>query len=294
VVALDNLSTGDSGVLPPDVPLHVGDIADTTLVARLLAQYRPRAVMHFAASTSVPESMSNPLKYYDNNVAGTRALVQACIDGGVSLFLFSSSAAVYGAPRKLPLDESAPTLPINPYGQSKLMGEAMLADAASAAGLRWAALRYFNVAGADASGRSGPMGTGSTNLIKSIAELAAGRREAITLYGDDYPTTDGTCVRDFIHVADIAEAHALVLDHLAGGGDSTIVNCGYGHGYSVREVLTAAERIAGPFNILSGPRRPGDPPILVADSSRIRRLGWTPQKDDLGEMLRSAIAWERR
>jgi UDP-glucose 4-epimerase len=296
VAVVDDLSTGDRRLVPPDVALHVGDVGDTAFMAPLLVRMRPDAVMHFAASISVPESVANPEKYFRNNAEVSARLLQTCRDAGVTRFIFSSTAAVYGMPERLPLDENAPTQPINPYGQSKLMTEALLQTMSDTTPLRHVSLRYFNVAGADAAGRAGPVMRNSTNLIKTVAEVAAGLRDGMEVHGEDYPTPDGTCIRDYIHVTDVAEAHVAALAHLMAGGESAVLNCGYGRGFSVREVLAAADAAAGhPLARRTGPRRPGDPPALVADTRRIRALlGWQPRWDDLAAMVGSAIAWEKR
>ncbi len=294
VLVVDDLSTGQRRLLPSGAELHVGNVGDTALMTGLMRETQPVAVMHFAGSISVPESVANPLKYYTNNFSNSGALVEACTRAGVSNFIFSSTAAVYGIPKIVPVSESAQTDPINPYGRSKLMTEHLLADTAAAGGLSYVALRYFNVAGADAHLRSGQVVRNSTNLIKTVSELAAGARAEMTVHGTDYPTADGTCVRDFIHVSDLADAHVKALDYLCEGGDSLTMNCGYGHGYSVREVLAAAARVVGrPLPHSVGPRRAGDPPEVIADAGLIRQtLGWAPARDDLDLILRSAIGWE--
>ena len=295
VIVADDLSTGSRRLVPDGVALHVGNVGDPVFMAPLLAANRPDAVIHFAGSISVPESVADPLKYYRNNFGVSCALVQMCVDAGINRFIFSSTAAVYGMPEKLPVSEDAPTQPINPYGHSKLMTETLLRDVSVATALRYIALRYFNVAGADAGGRAGQVVRNSTNLIKVVAELAAGKREDLTVFGNDYPTADGTCVRDFIHVSDLAEAHVAALAYLMQGGDSQILNCGYGTGFSVKQVLTAADAIAGrKLSYHMGPRRPGDPAAVVAETARIRGLlPWTPRHADLALILRSAITWER-
>jgi UDP-glucose 4-epimerase len=296
VAVVDDLSTGSRKLVPDGVTLHVGNVGDSAFMAPVLAAEQPVAVVHFAASISVPESMTDPLKYYRNNFGASCRLVQSCTDAGIKRLIFSSTAAVYGTPDQLPVREDAPTRPINPYGHSKLMTETLLKDVSAAAGLRYAALRYFNVAGADASGRSGQVMKNSTNLIKAIAELAAGKRENLTVFGDDYPTPDGTCVRDFIHVSDLADAHVAALDYLMAGGESQVLNCGYGTGFSVKEVLAAADEVAGrKLAYHTGPRRPGDPPAIVAATDRIQKvLPWRPRFADLKLMLKSAMAWERQ
>ncbi|MGQ9368831.1 UDP-glucose 4-epimerase GalE [Azospirillum sp. ST 5-10] len=295
-VVLDDLSAGRRGAVPDDVPFVRGDAGDGELVASVIARHGVGAVMHFAGSIIVPESVEKPLAYYRNNTVNSHALIETAVRCGVDRFVFSSTAAVYGMPETLPVTEEAPTRPINPYGASKLMTETMLRDAAAAYGLRYGILRYFNVAGADPQGRSGQSGTVATHLIKIAAQVATGQRAGMTVFGDDYDTPDGTCVRDYIHVSDLAEAHVLLIRHLAAGAAGVTLNCGYGRGYSVREVLAAVERAAGrPLPVRIGPRRPGDPPALVAGADRIREvLGWRPRHADLDGIVRSALEWERR
>lgn len=295
VVIVDDLSTGSLHLVPKGVPLRIGNVGNSAFMATVFAETRPDAVIHFAGSISVPESVENPLKYYNNNFANTCRLVETCLAAGIDKFIFSSTAAVYGIPETQPVMENSPLRPINPYGRSKLMAEEMLKDTAAANAFRYVALRYFNVAGADPKGRAGQVVKNSTNLIKVVSELAAGRRSGMTVYGDDYATDDGTCIRDFIHVSDLADAHVSALSYLMSGGDSEIMNCGYGEGYSVARVLSEASRIVGeklPFTI--GPRRAGDPAQVVSDPSRIRdRLGWVPRHNDLDLILRTAIGWEK-
>jgi UDP-glucose 4-epimerase len=295
VVVLDNLSTGyRSAVL--GAPLIVGDTGDRDAVTRVLNDHSVETVMHFAAHTIVPESVSNPLKYYGNNTCATRNLLECCDRAGVKHFVFSSTAAVYGIPPEGLAREDTPTAPINPYGVSKLMSEWMLRDLAAASTLRYVALRYFNVAGSDPGGRIGQTAPTATLLVKVACQQAAGVRPHVSIFGTDYPTADGTGVRDYIHVEDLAEAHLSALEYLRGGGGSTTLNCGYGHGYSVREVLEMVERVNGkPLQVVEGPRRAGDPPSLVAHASRIREvLGWAPRLDDLETIVRSQLAWELR
>ena len=295
VVVLDNLSKGfREAVLYGE--LVVGDTGDAALVSRLLREHRIRSVLHFAAATIVPESVADPLKYYANNTCNTRNLLACCQAAGVEHFIFSSTAAVYGIPAELPATEDSPTAPINPYGMSKLMSEHMLRDLSAASPLRHVILRYFNVAGTDPEGRIGQSTPQATLLIKVACEHAAGKRPRISIYGTDYPTPDGTGVRDYIHVEDLADAHVRALDHLLAGGASLTLNCGYGHGYSVREVLDTVARLSGrPLEVIEEPRRAGDPPSLIAGASRIREaLGWTPRYDDLGAIVRSSLAWERQ
>lgn len=295
VVVLDNLSTGFA-----DAVLHgelvIGDTGDQDLVARLLREHDIDTVMHFAAHTIVPESVSNPLKYYRNNTASTLNLLQCCQAAGVQHFIFSSTAAVYGIPPEGVAHEDTPTAPINPYGMSKLMSEQMLRDLSAASDLRHVALRYFNVAGSDPEGRIGQSTEKATLLIKVACEAAVGSRPHVAVYGSDYPTPDGTGVRDYIHVEDLADAHVKALDYLRAGGESVTLNCGYGHGYSVREVLRMVEELNGAaLTIHEEPRRAGDPPSLIAGAERIRStLGWTPRYNDLREIVRTSLAWERQ
>lgn len=295
VVIVDDLSTGNLHLVPKGVPLRIGNIGNGAFMAAVFAETRPDAVMHFAGSISVPESVERPLKYYNNNFANTCRLLETCLASGIGRFIFSSTAAVYGIPEVQPVTEGSSLRPINPYGRSKLMTEEMLKDTAASNPFRYVALRYFNVAGADPKGRCGQIAKNSTNLIKVVSELAAGRRSGITVYGDDYGTPDGTCIRDFIHVSDLAEAHVAALGYLMQGGESEVMNCGYGEGYSVTSVLREASRIAG-RNLAYGvgPRRVGDPAQVVSDPSRIReKLSWTPRYADLDLILRTAIAWEK-
>jgi UDP-glucose 4-epimerase len=297
VVVVDNLSTGRRELVPSGAAYVHGDVGDGRLIREVLRDHGCAAVMHFAGSAVVPESVANPLKYYLNNTAHSRTLVQACVEAGVRRMIFSSSAAVYGIPEgAVMVDEDQPTRPINPYGCSKLMTEWMLRDAAAAGALRYVALRYFNVAGADLLGRTGQATPNATHLIKVACETALGARPHITVFGEDYDTTDGTCVRDYIHVSDLATAHVAALEHLCRGGGNLVLNCGYGHGFSVRQVLDMVGQVSGhPLPVISGPRRPGDPPALVADSRQIRRLfGWQPRLDRLEIIVRSALAWERK
>ncbi len=295
-VVLDDLSTGCASLVPPNVPLIQGNIRQRTLVADTLRRHAVDSVIHFAASIVVPDSVERPLDYYTNNVANSLRLIEACVAHGVRHFVFSSSAAVYGQPSIVPVPEDAPPAPVNPYGTTKLMIEWVLRDTAAAHGLRYGALRYFNVAGADPAGQVGQVSRESTHLIKTACEAALGLRPEIAIYGTDYPTPDGTCIRDYIHVSDLADIHVLALCRLQEGGDSFVANCGYGRGYSVREVLSAVERIHGrPLNVREASRRPGDPPALVADTTRLARvLGWRPRSDALDDIISTALAWERR
>jgi len=295
VVVLDNLSTGfRKSVLYGE--LVEGDSGDMRLVNQLLRERDIGAVLHFAAHIVVPESVNDPLKYYRNNTCNTRNLLECCAAAGVEHFIFSSTAAVYGIPEDTFIAEDAPTVPINPYGSSKLMSEWMLRDLAAAHPLRYVILRYFNVAGADPEGQIGQSTPEATHLIKVACEAATDQREGLAIFGTDYPTADGTCIRDYIHVDDLAAAHLRALDYLADGGASTVLNCGYGHGYSVREVLDTVQRVSGKIlRITETGRRAGDPPALTADSRRIRKvLGWQPCHDDLEFIVRTALDWERK
>jgi len=295
-VIVDNLSTGFRSAIPQSVPLEIGDIDNLDFLKRTIDSHRIEAVMHFAASCIVPESIEKPLVYYRNNTINSVGLIDLCVRTGIRNFIFSSTAAVYGVPERLPVDEDATCLPINPYGWSKLMTEQVLRDAGEAHGIKSIILRYFNVAGADLSGRAGQRSRSATHLIKVACETALGKRSTLSIFGDDFPTADGTGVRDYIHVSDLAEAHVLALSHLASGGEGCVLNCGYGHGYSVREVISAVERIAGvTLPVIVEPRRAGDPAAIVAKSDRIRRqLNWTPRLDNLDIIVRSALEWERQ
>ena len=295
VIVLDNLSTGfRRSVLHGE--LVEGNSGDRELVGDLIREHGIEAVLHFAAHIVVPESVAEPLKYYGNNTCNTHNLLQACHDNGVKRFIFSSTAAVYGIPAGPSAGEDSPLAPINPYGLSKLMSEWMLRDLAAAGELRYVALRYFNVAGADPEGRIGQSTPKATHLIKVACEHAVGKREEVAIFGTDYPTPDGSGVRDYIHVDDLAAAHILALNYLEQGGASQILNCGYGHGYSVREVLDSVQRVSGvKLNIREEPRRAGDPPALIAKADRIRGvLGWQPRHDDLDFIVKTALAWEKR
>jgi UDP-glucose 4-epimerase len=295
-VVLDNLTTGFREAVPAEVPLVVGDIADRDLVARTCRTHAVTAILHFAASVVVPESVADPLKYYANNVGGSIGLFAGAVAGGVRRLVFSSTAAVYGEPETVPVAETAPLLPVNPYGASKLMVERILADTAAAHGLDYLILRYFNVAGADPLGRAGQRTRGATHLIKVACEVAAGRRPMLDIFGSDYPTADGTCIRDYIHVSDLADAHVLALRYLARGGTARVLNCGYGRGYSVREVADAVSRVIGrPLPTRLAGRRAGDPARIVAAADAIRtELGWTPRHADLDGIVHSAYRWESR
>jgi len=295
VVVLDDLSTGFRQAVR-DVPLIVGNVGDRKITDALLAEHQVDTIIHFAAHTIVPESVSNPLKYYGNNTCATRSLLEAASQAGVKHFVFSSTAAVYGVPESGLASEDTPTQPINPYGTSKLMSEWMLRDLCSATPMRYVALRYFNVAGCDTQGRIGQSTRAATLLVKVACEVAVGRRPYLSVFGTDYPTPDGTGVRDYIHVEDLATAHVNALGYLRDGGRSLVANCGYGHGYSVREVVRSVEKIAGiSLAVREEPRRAGDPPQLIARASKVRDvLGWTPKLDDIDTIVRSSLEWERR
>lgn len=293
VIVLDDLSTGFDWSLPPEVKLVIGDIADQSLVTETILQHRVDAVAHFAAKIVVPDSVSDPLGYYLANTVKTRALLETVARTGVKHMIFSSTAAVYGEPEIMPVPETSITAPINPYGRSKLMSEWMLADAAAAHGFSYVVLRYFNVAGADPRGRTGQSSPTATHLIKVATQAALGQRPYLEVYGTDYPTRDGSCLRDYIQVSDLAEAHRVALDHLRAGGESLTLNCGYGRGYSVLEVIEVVKRVsARDFDVRLSPRRPGDPAQIVAQADRIRQLGWQPRHDDLDGIVAQAFAWE--
>ncbi|HYS43918.1 MAG TPA: UDP-glucose 4-epimerase GalE [Geobacteraceae bacterium] len=296
VVVFDNLSTGSAAALVHGEQLVVGDLADTTALETLFQRYRFRTVLHFAASIIAPESVTNPLKFYGNNTRNTLNLLTACVRFGVERFIFSITAAVYGLPEAGVAAEESPTVPINPYGTSKLMSEWMLRDVAFAHGLHYVALRYFNVAGADPEARMGQRTPDATHLIKVCCQAALGMRDAVSIYGTDYPTPDGTGIRDYIHVEDLASAHLSALSHLERGGDSTTLNVGYGRGASVREVISVVKEISGvDFTVVEAPRRPGDPASLVARAGRIRELlGWQPRYNDLRTIVADAWRWESK
>src|SRR6201994_3012576 len=296
VVVIDNLSTGFSTSLPEGVPLFIGDAADENLVEGVIAAHGVESIVHFAGSVVVPESMRDPLGYYRNNTMTTRSLLNVAVKAGVSRFIFSSTAAVYGNPDHMPVSEDAPTRPLSPYGSSKLMTEIMLHDVASAHGMNYVVLRYFNVAGADPLARIGLATVGATHLLKIAVEAATGQRAKIDVFGTDYPTPDGSCIRDFIHVSDLAQAHRSALAYLRNGGASVTLNCGYGRGYTVLETIEAVKRVSGRnFAVQYAPRRPGDIMSMVADTSRLRAtLNWTPQYDDLETIARHALAWEEQ
>ncbi len=296
VVVLDNLSTGFGDAVPATAQLVVGDIGDGGLIAKFLSEHRVQAILHLAASSVVPDSIANPLDYYRNNTAGSLVLLKAAVQAGVKYFVFSSTAAVYGNPQTPLVGEDTVPQPMSPYGASKLMTERMLQDAASASSLKYVVLRYFNVAGADPKLRTGQSTRAATHLIKVAVQAALGARDCMEIFGTDYPTPDGTCIRDYIHVSDLVGAHVGALGYLRDGGASTLMNCGYGHGYSVRDVVNAVKRVSGvDFAVRMQPRRAGDPAAIVADAQAIRRiLCWTPAHDDLDTIVRHALSWEQR
>jgi UDP-glucose 4-epimerase len=295
VVVLDNLTTGFDWAVAPGATLAIGDSGDQARVTALIAEHRVDAIIHFAASIVVPDSVRDPLGYYRNNTMNSRALIETAVEQGVRHFVFSSTAAVYGNPARMPVREDDPTIPTSPYGSSKLMTEIMLRDAGTAHGLRHVILRYFNVAGADPQGRTGQSTKGATHLIKVAVEAALGLRPKVDVFGTDYPTADGTCIRDYIHVSDLVAAHFDALAYLRGGGASTTLNCGYGRGFSVLEVIDTVKRVSGiDFKLARAGRRPGDPAQIVADSARARSLlNWQPQFNDLETIVAHALAWER-
>ena len=295
VVVLDNLTTGFDWAVDHRATLVQGDAGDIALVGKLIAEHHISEIVHFAGSIVVPESVTDPLKYYRNNTATSRNLIEAAVRGGVNHFVFSSTAAVYGMTGLDPVAEDTPLSPLSPYGRSKLMTEWMLADVAAAHPLTYGVLRYFNVAGADPKKRSGQSTAGATHLIKVATQTALGQREHMSIFGTDFPTPDGTGVRDYIHVSDLVEAHALLLEHLREGGKSLTLNCGYGQGYTVRQVIDTVKDVTGvDFAVVEGPRRAGDPAAVVAKADRVRaELGWQPAHDDLKEIVTSAYEWER-
>jgi UDP-glucose 4-epimerase len=295
VVVLDNLTTGFDWAIDGRAIFEQGHAGDTAFVRGLIDKHGISEIIHFAGSIVVPESVADPLKYYANNTATSRNLIEAAVLGGVQSFIFSSTAAVYGMTGLEPVVETTPLSPMSPYGRSKLMTEMMLADVAAAHPLRFGVLRYFNVAGADPGKRSGQSTPFATHLIKVACQTALGQRQKMDIFGTDYPTPDGTCVRDYIHVTDLIAAHALLLKHLRAGGESTTINCAYGQGYSVRQVVETVRRVSGvEFRVDEGPRRPGDPASVTATGQKARELlGWVPQHDDLEEIVQSAYAWEQ-
>jgi len=295
VVVYDNLSTGKAEAVLPPARLVVGDLADTGKLGRLMQDEKFSGVLHFAGSIVVPESVENPLKYYLNNTNNTTELIRLAVQNNIPRFIFSSTAAVYGMPDTPAVTEDSPTNPINPYGRTKLMSEWVIEDTAAAhPGFTFVILRYFNVAGADPEGRIGQCTPDATHLIKVASQAALGRRDALHIFGTDYPTPDGTCIRDYIHVADLAGAHVLSLRHLEAGSPSSIFNCGYGHGYSVREIAAAVKEASGvDFPVIESPRRAGDPPALISDPTRIRSvMDWKPDHDDIHAIALSAYRWE--
>ena len=295
VVVLDNLVTGFDWAIDGRALFETGNAGDIELVLKLIEKHGITEIVHFAGSIVVPESVTNPLKYYANNTATSRNLIEAAVRGGVKHFIFSSTAAVYGMTGLAPVIETTPLNPMSPYGRSKLMTEWMLADVAAAHPITYGVLRYFNVAGADPDKRSGQSTPEATHLIKVACQVALGKREKMDIFGTDYETPDGTCVRDYIHVTDLIAAHALLLGHLRGGGESTTLNCAYGRGYSVREVVDTVRKVSG-VNLRAdeGPRRAGDPASITATGEKVRQLlGWVPQHDDLNEIVKTAYDWER-
>ncbi|MGO9135341.1 MAG: UDP-glucose 4-epimerase GalE [Methylovirgula sp.] len=296
VVVLDDLSTGFAWAVPQAATLILGDIGDKEKLASIFAEHKIEAIAHFAAKIVVPESVADPLLYYSNNTAKARNLIEAAVTAGIKHFIFSSTAAVYGEPSVNPISEDVPPQPINPYGRSKLMVEWILEDVAKAKEFSYVALRYFNVAGADPAGRIGQSTPNATHLIKVAVQAALGMRPGMDVFGTDYPTPDGTCVRDYIQVSDLIAAHLLALKHLRGGGKSLVLNCGYGHGHSVREVIDVVKKVSGvDFEVRLSGRRAGDPAALTAGADRIRKLlGWQPAYDDLPEIVRQAYEWERK
>ena len=296
VVVLDNLTTGFDWAVSPEALLVQGETGDQALVAALIKQHGIEAIIHFAASIVVPDSVADPLGYYKNNTVNSRALIECAVQGGVQHFIFSSTAAVYGNPARVPVTEDDTLTPMSPYGWSKLMSEIMLRDAGVAHGLKHVILRYFNVAGADPELRTGQSTKGATHLIKVAVETALGRRAKMDVFGTDYPTPDGTCVRDYIHVSDLTQAHLDALRYLRGGGGSATLNCGYGRGFSVLDVIDTVKRVSGTdFKVDMSPPRPGDPAQIVASSDRARALiGWKPAYDDLSTIVTHALGWERK
>jgi len=294
VVVLDNLSTGFRWAVPTSATLVVGDVGDQELVRSIVRKLGVKAIIHFAGSIIVAESVADPLGYYHNNTVKSRALMEVAVEMGIEQFIFSSTAAVYGNPNEIPVREDAKLKPMSPYGSSKMMTEIMLADAARAHNFRYVALRYFNVAGADPQGRSGQSTSNSTHLIKVACETALGKRPFLEVFGTDYPTEDGTCIRDYIHVTDLVRAHIAALRHLREGGSCDIFNCGYSKGFSVLQVIDAVKRVSGAdFEVRNAPRRTGDPAAIVAACDKIRvRLGWRPELNNLETMTAHALAWE--
>ncbi len=295
LVVLDNLSTGHSWAIPGDVPLVTGDICNQKLVASIIQDYSVKAIIHFAGSIVVPDSVTDPLGYYHNNTVKSRDLIACAVYNGVKKFIFSSTAAVYGMPETSPINEQTSMSPISPYGSSKMMTEIMLRDCASAHDFNYVALRYFNVAGADPKGRCGQSTPNATHLIKVAVQTSLGQRPCLEVFGTDYPTPDGTCVRDYIHVCDLARAHSAALEYLRDGGKSQVLNAGYGHGFSVLEVIEAVKKISKThFKVQMGERRAGDPADLVSDARLLPELlGWKPEYDDLETIVAHAFEWEK-
>lgn len=296
VVVIDDLSTGRADVLPKTCAFIKGDIGNQDLLSQILESHKVNAIIHFAGSIVVPESVEQPLEYYENNTVKSRSLIESAVRARVSHFIFSSTAAVYGMPKQVPIAEDMPFAPISPYGASKMMTEMMLRDTAAVHPMRYAALRYFNVAGADPDGRTGQSSPKATHLIKVASQAAQGKRDHLDVYGTDYETPDGTCIRDYIHVSDLANAHWLALQYLREGGDSLVANCGYGHGYSVLEVIEAVKRVSGvDFKVDLTGRRAGDPAALVADSTFLKEtVGWQAQYADLDKIVSHALQWEKK
>jgi len=293
-VVLDDLSTGNRRAVPPNVPFYLGDVGDTELMLRIFEAHAIDSILHFAAKLVVPESMVDPLGYYLNNTVKTRALLEAAVRGKIKHFVFSSTAAVYGNPNSLPVNEQASPSPLSPYGMSKLMSEYILRDTAAAYGLKYVILRYFNVAGADPICRHGQSSSNTTHLVKVAIDTALGRRPHMKIFGSDYATPDGTCVRDYVHISDVANAHVIALDHLCRGGESQLLNCGYGRGYSVKDVIAAVRTVTGvDFEVHQAPRRAGDPAAIVASNEGLVRLGWKPELNDLPTIVTHALAWEK-
>lgn len=295
VLTYDNLSFGHAEAVLCG-SLVIGDLADKEKLRETFAAFEPDAALHFAAYIVVPESVREPAKYYSNNFCNALNLINVCVEFNVGNFIFSSTAAVYGIPQTIPMNEETPLDPINPYGRSKVMVENALADISAASGLRYVSLRYFNVSGADEKARIGQNRKDATHLITVAVRTALGKRPYLEIYGTDYPTPDGTCIRDYIHVDDLSDAHVIALKHLFDGGKSDVFNCGYGHGYSVREVIDASKKVTGiDFRVVESRRREGDPPQLIADSTKLKRiLGWTPKRDDLNYIIKTAFEWEKK
>jgi UDP-glucose 4-epimerase len=296
VIVLDDLSTGLQQLVPPEAKFYLGDVGDRALLTHIFSSHEIDTVFHFAGAIIVSDSVINPLEYYAQNTVNSCTLLSAVVAHSIPHFIFSSTAAVYGVPGRSPISEDAPLHPISPYGTSKLMTERMLADTAAAHRLRYCALRYFNVAGADPEGRTGMTSLRSTHLVKIACETATGKRPYMEIFGTDYPTPDGTCIRDYVHVSDLVRAHRLALQSLRDGGESLVLNCGYGHGYSVREVIDVVKRVSGTdFEVRTDKRRPGDPAELISSPEKIRAvLPWQPEFDNLEAIVRHALNWEHK